>query len=540
MMLIKTLNLRYRFEGQTDNLFENINCEIDKHSKIGLIGENGCGKTTFLRLLTNELVPDAGQIIQKRDGITFGVLTQEIISESQLNIIDEIKSVLNEIYELKEKLERYEKALTINSTNTELLSEYGKLQEKFEKSGGYTIENRIETVLTGLGFVERDWTLPYSILSSGQKSRVELAKLLISQPDILFLDEPTNHLDIPALEWLETFLIKYSNAFLVISHDRFFLDQVVNKIWEIKNRHLNSFSGNYSHYVYERDLKQQQELDEFERKSKEVKRLKRAIKIQSTKANRVASKPRNLSNYDPKAKAFYGAKGAKVERRASVLKQRIEKIGEIEKPHIDQERHIDFKIDVPGSQFVCTAQHISKAYHEKVLFHDLNFSIRSGQRIALLGPNGCGKTTLLKIILGQEKADSGEILLGHNLTIGYSSQELTHLIHANSILNEVMSSAQEDQTWVRTVLGCIKIEQDKVHQPIHSLSPGERNKVSIAKILLSHANFLILDEPTNHLDIRTREIFESALEDYPGTVLFVSHDRRFIENIAQEVWNFWE
>lgn len=539
-MLIKTTNLRYRFEGQTDNLFENINCEIDKHSKIGLIGENGCGKTTFLRLLTNELVPDAGQIIQKRDGITFGVLPQEIVSESRLNIIDEIKLVLNEIYELKYELEQIEKALSLDSTNTGLLNEYGELQEKFEKLGGYTIENRIETVLTGLGFSRLDWTLPYAQLSSGQKSRVELAKLLILQPDVLFLDEPTNHLDIPALEWLESFLIKYSNAFLVISHDRYFLDQVVNKIWEIKNRQLNHYSGNYSLYVYERDLKRKQELDEFERKSKEVKRLKRAIKIQSTKANRVASKPRNLSNYNPKANAFYGAKAAKVERRASAMKQRIEKMGAIEKPHLDQERHIDFKIDVSGSQFVCTAQHITKAYRENVLFHDLNFSIRSGQRIALMGPNGCGKTTLLKIILGQEKADSGKILLGHNLTIGYSSQELTHLVHTNSILNEVMSSAQEDQTWVRTVLGCLKIEQDKVHQPIHSLSLGERNKVSIAKILLSHANFLILDEPTNHLDIRTREIFESALMDYPGTVLFVSHDRRFIELMAQEVWNFWK
>jgi ATP-binding cassette subfamily F protein 3 len=538
-MLIKTINLRYRYEGQTDNLFENINCEIDKHSKIGLIGENGCGKTTFLRLLTNELVPDAGQIIQKREGIRFGMLPQEIVSASSLNIIDEIKSVLSEIYALKEKLERFEKALALDPTNAGLLDEYGELQENFEKMDGYTIENRIETVLTGLGFTKLDWTLPYSILSSGQKSRIELAKLLILQPEVLFLDEPTNHLDIPALEWLESFLNKYSQAFLLISHDRYFLDQVVNKIWELKNRQLIHYSGNYSHYVYECDLKQQQEREEFERKSKEVKRLQRAIRIQSTKANRVADKPRNLSNYNPKAKAFYGAKGAKVERRASAMKQRIEKMGEIEKPHLEQERHIDFKIDVPGSQFVCTAQHLTKAYSGKVLFHDLNFSIRSGQRIALMGPNGCGKTTLLKIILGQEKPDAGEILLGHNLTIGYSSQELTHLIHANSILNEVMSSAQEDQTWVRTVLGCIKIEQDKVHQPIHSLSLGERNKVSIAKTLLSHANFLILDEPTNHLDIRTREIFESALLEYPGTVLFVSHDRRFIERIAEEVWDFW-
>lgn len=539
-MLIKTLHVRYRYEGQTDNLFDDINCEIDQHSKIGLIGENGCGKTTFLRLLSHELTPDGGQIIQKRDGITFGVLPQEIGFYSQLNIIDEIKSALHEIYAIKAKIENLEQTLAIEPDNATLLVEYGELQEKFDKLGGYTIENRIETVLSGLGFSKQDWLLPCSHLSSGQKSRVALARLLILQPEVLFLDEPTNHLDIPALEWLENFLSKYTQAFVVISHDRFFLDQVVEKIWEIKNRQLINYSGNYSHYIYEHDLKQRQELEEFERKTKEVKRLQRAIKIQSTKANRIGSKPRNRSNYDPKAKAFYAGKAAKVERQASVMKQRIEKIGQIEKPHLMQERHIDFRIDVPGSQFVCTGQHLSKAYQRKKLFHDLNFSIRAGQRIALMGPNGCGKTTLLKIILKQEKADSGEILLGQNLTIGYSSQELTHLTQTNSILQEVMSSAQDDQTWVRTILGCLKIEQDKVHQPINSLSLGERNKVSIAKILLSHANFLILDEPTNHLDIHSREIFESALQDYPGTLLFVSHDRRFIEKIAQDVWNFWE
>jgi len=539
-MLIKAFNVRYRYDGQENNLFEKVNCEIAPHDKIGLIGANGSGKTTLLQILGGERKPDAGQILRRRSGVSVGFLRQELTRQSRLTTLEEVKTVVKAIFELKAKLENLETQMRLFPNNQSILEEYGELQEEYEKRGGYTIENRIETVLSGLGFAEKDWQVPCEKLSSGQRHRVELAKLLVKQPDVLFLDEPTNHLDIPTLEWLETFLQKYSKAFLVISHDRHFLDQVVTKIWEIDQCQLVEYSGNYSFYLSERELHLRQAQEAYERKRKEIKRLKRAAAIQSKKAQKVAGKPGNLSNYDPKAKPFYRAKGAKVARRATILKERITKIGDPEKPPIERLHHIDFRTDQRTSDFVCVAQKVTKSFGATLLFRNLDFFIPVGARVALTGPNGCGKTTLLKIILGEERPDSGEIILGHNLNIGYSAQELSHLNPENSILAEVMSQTTDDESWVRTVLGCLKLEQNKVFQTVGTLSLGEQNKVSIAKILLSHANFLILDEPTNHLDILSREILESALLDYPGTILFVSHDRRFIEKVATSVWNFWQ
>lgn len=538
-MLIKALNIRYRYDGQEENLFEKVTCEISKRDKIALIGDNGTGKTTLLQLLCGELNPDAGQIIRRRKGVSIGFLRQAISTRSDLVTIDEVKTVFADVYQLKNELKSIEHLMSQKPNNIMLIERYGELQEKFEKLGGYSVENQIENVLTGLGFTESDWSIPYTKLSSGQRSRVELAKILLKEPDVLFLDEPTNHLDIPSLEWLEDFLQSYQKGLLVVSHDRYFLDRVVTKIWEIKNRQLIIYSGNYSFYVWERDLKRKHEAEEYQRKYHEVRHLKRASAERSQKAKKVAGKPRNLSKYDPFSKSFYGSKAARIEKRAKVIKHRIEKIGKLEKPKRERDIHLDFRIDKRSSQFVCVGRNLTKAYGSKILFQNIEFTLVAGQRVAIIGPNGCGKTTLLKIILGEEKPDIGEVLLGHNLTIGYSSQELSHLNLENSILNEVMAEAKDDQSWIRTVLGCFKLEQDKVYQPIRSLSLGERNKVSIAKMLLSHANFLILDEPTNHLDINTLEAIENALSEYPGTILFVSHDRRFIQKLADDVWDFW-
>ena len=538
-MLIKAIDLRYRYDDQEENLLEKINCEISRRDKIGLIGDNGSGKTTLLQLLCGDLEADAGQIIRRRKGVSIGFLRQEMSALSNLVMIDEVKTVFADIYHVKTELESTERLMSQKPNDISIIKHYGELQDKFEKLGGYSVENRIETVLTGLEFTESDCSTPYMKLSSGQRSRVELAKLLLKEPDVLFLDEPTNHLDIPTLEWLEAFLQHYSNGLLIVSHDRYFLDQVVTKIWEINHRQLRIYSGNYSFYAYERELKAKQEEEEYRRKRREIKRLKRAADERTQKAKKVAGKPHKLSNYDPFSKPFYRTKAAKIEKRAKVIQHRIEKIGKIEKPKRKRDIHLDFRIDKQSSHFVCVGRNLTKAYGSKILFQNIDFSLTAGQRVAIIGPNGCGKTTLLKILLGEEQADSGEILLGNNLQIGYSSQELSHLDFNNSILSEIMTEAKDDQSWVRTVLGCLKLEQDKVFQTIESLSLGERNKVSMAKMLLSHANFLILDEPTNHLDISTCETIESALLEYPGTILFVSHDRRFIEKVADDVWDFW-
>ncbi|MBN1351482.1 ABC-F type ribosomal protection protein [candidate division KSB1 bacterium] len=539
-MYLKADSIRYRYDGQENNLFEGVNLEISRHDKIGLIGDNGSGKTTLFKIIIKELPPDDGQLIYARKQPSIGFLRQEIVAISELTVVEEVKTVFSELLLLKSDLEAIEQQLLQNSGNQKLLEQYGELQEKFEKRDGYTIDNRVETILSALGFDPVTRELPCANLSSGQRCRLELAKLLLMQPDVLLLDEPTNHLDIPALEWLEQFLKKYPESVVIISHDRYFLDQVVTRIWEIQSRNVSTFSGNYSFYHDEQELRKRHEREEFLRKTSEIKRLKRAMADRTNKARRVAAKPKNKSKYDPFAKPFYRAKAAKLQKRASVIQRRIEKIGEVEKPPRERQSHIDFRIDRESSHFVCTAKNLNKAYGTRTLFHNIEFTLTAGQRIALVGPNGCGKTTLLKLILGEEKPDSGELHLGSNLAIGYSSQELNHLDFHASILDEVMVDAKEDQTWVRTILGCLNLEGDGVYQSIESLSLGERNKVSMAKILLSHANFLILDEPTNHLDIRTRELIENALLEYPGTILFVSHDRHFINKLADDVWNFWQ
>lgn len=539
-MLLKLVNLGFRYETREELLFTQVNLEIANDAKIGLIGENGCGKTTLIQLLRGEISPDAGQIIQRRDGVSMGYLDQNPPADSALNLIDEVRTEFQAIFAVKNQLGVLENQMQDNPTDPGLLEKYGECLEQFEQAGGYAIENRIESVLTGLGFCERDWPIPFAKLSAGQKNRVQLAKLLIRQPDLLLLDEPTNHLDIEAMEWLENFLAHYSGAYLVVSHDRYFLDQVAHKIWEISRQKITSFSGNFSFYHAERELQARKDAEAYSRRITEIKRLKRTVAVQAKKANRVAGKPRNLSNFDGKATAFYRAKAARIDKRVKIIKNRIHKINQIGKPTRERTHRIDFLEVARSSEFVCVGQQLSKGFDAKILFHELDFAIRTGDRIALTGPNGCGKTTLLKMILGIEPPDAGQILMGSQIQIGYSAQDLAHLNDENSILAEVSRLARTEPDWVRTVLGCLQLEQDKVFLPIGQLSPGEKNKVSIAQILLSQANFLLLDEPTNHLDIRTREMLEEALTGFGGTILFVSHDRRFIETVATEIWNFWD
>lgn len=538
-MLIKLVNISYRYETQEDHLFEQVNLEIDKNSKIGLLGDNGTGKTTLFQIIRGKFLPDKGQRIQRRKGVSIGFLDQNPPADSARNMLEEVKTDFQSIFNLKNRLTSLENEMREHPADPGRLERYGELQEQFERKGGYLLENRIEAVLSGLGFEKRDWGIPFSQLSAGQQNRVQLAKLLIKAPDLLLLDEPTNHLDIEGMEWLEDFLSKYKGAFIVISHDRYFLDQVTQKIWEISKQKVSIYSGNYSFYQAEIELKARKAEEAYTRRVGEIKRLKRAAAAQSKKATRVAGKPRNMSNYNPKAKAFYRSKGARIEKRAKIIRNRINEIRKIGKPERERTHRIDFQEVSRSGEFVCVGQRLSKSYGNKQLFHELDFVIRSGDRIALMGPNGCGKTTLLKIILGKEKPDTGEILSGSRLKIGYSAQDLTHLNDEESILTEVSATTQAQQDWVRTVLGCLELEQDKVFQPVGQLSPGEKNKVSIAKILLSHANFLVLDEPTNHLDIRTREMLEDALVSFTGTILLVSHDRRFIEKVATDIWNFW-
>ena len=398
---------------------------------------------------------------------------------------------------------------------------------------GYAFEHKTASVLFGLGFGEDDLEKPFRNLSSGQRTRAELAKLLLREPDLLLWDEPGNHLDIAAQEWLEEYIAHYERAALIVSHDRTFLDRAVSRIFELRRGKLTEYVGGYSAYAAQRALWERQAWDETKRKRKEEKRLRRAVAERMRVARKVVRRP---PTYDPYHKPFYKAKAAKVQKRAKGIERRAQKIQTtIEKPFVEKKVRIAFPEVRRSSDTVLAVRNLSKSFGPHWLFHDLNFDLTRGERMAIIGPNGSGKTTLLRILLGKVRADTGHVHLGHHVRIGYYTQEHEDLDLDRTILQEVLSIGNADETWARTVLGALMLRKEKVYDRIRNLSLGERGRVVLTKLLVSGANLLVLDEPMNHLDIDARKAVEQALEEYPGTILFVSHDRPFIERIADEI-----
>ena len=498
----------------TDTILSDCSFHIEEREKAAIVGPNGAGKSTLLKIIMGRLPADDGTVTISKDK-TLGYLAQHQNLSSDGTIYDELLSVKKDIIALEEKIRETELQMK-NATGEQLdtlLDQYTKMNHQFELENGYAYQSEIVGVLKGLGFTEDDFSLPVNTLSGGQKTRVALGKLLLSKPDIILLDEPTNHLDMESIRWLENYLLGYNGSVIIVAHDRYFLDRIVTKIIEIENTHVTVFSGNYTAYADKKKILRNMQLKEYLNQQREIKHQQEVI---------------------TKLKQFNREKSIK---RAESREKMLDKLEVVDKPaEINDKMNIELNPSVISGNDVLSVSHLSKAFDDNTLFTDISFDIKRGERVALIGNNGTGKTTILKIINDILPADSGEIKLGSKVTIGYYDQE-HHVLDPDKTLFEELQDAYPDlnNTQIRNTLAAFLFTNDDVFKYIRDLSGGERGRVSLAKLMLSNANFLILDEPTNHLDMVSKEILENALNSYTGTVLYVSHDRYFINTTATRI-----
>ncbi len=487
---------------------------IEEREKTAIVGINGAGKSTLLKIIIGHLPTDDGQVIITR-GKSIGYLAQHQEMTTGNTIFDELLTVKQDILAIESRMRELEQSMkhAEGDTLAALMNTYDRLNHTFEQQNGYAWKSEITGVLKGLGFAESDFSKPVDTLSGGQKTRVSLGKLLLSRPDIILLDEPTNHLDMDSITWLETFLMNYQGAIIIVSHDRYFLNRVVTKIVEIDQGIVTTFSGNYSDYAQKKKALREAALQAYLNQQQEIKHQEEVI---------------------ARLKSFNREKSI---RRAESREKMLDKIEVLDKPtEARTDMHIELEPRYPSGNDVLSVSRLSKAFPSQTLFCDLHFEIKRGERVALIGQNGTGKTTILKILNGVIPADAGEFQLGARVKIGYYDQE-HHVLHMDKTVFEELSDAYPTltNTKIRNVLAAFLFTGDDVFKQIKDLSGGERGRVSLAKLMLSEANFLILDEPTNHLDIVSKEILEHALTHYTGTVLFVSHDRYFINMTATRI-----
>lgn len=498
----------------TDEVLKDISFHLEANEKAAIVGINGAGKSTLLKIIMQKERADAGEVVLAKDA-TLGYLAQYQDISGERSIYEEVLSSRGEVLELEARLREQEAQMNLLAGEEleRLLENYHRLSREFELLGGYTYRSEVTGILKGLGFLDEELTRKMGELSGGQKTRVSLGKLLVTRPDVLLLDEPTNHLDVESIRWLEGFLANYKGAVVIVSHDRYFLDRVVTKVIEIFQHKGFVYQGNYTEFAKKKAKVRRDLLRQYYRQQQEIKRQEEVI---------------------AKLKAFNREKSIK---RAESREKLLDKVERLEKP---TEEHTDVQIvlepEVTSGNDVLTVSNLAKAYGAHRLFSDLSFELKRGERVALIGNNGTGKTTILKLINGLEEGDGGSITLGTNVQIGYYDQE-HQLLHMEKTIFEEISDAypQLNNTKIRNVLAAFLFTNDDVFKRISDLSGGERGRVSLAKLMLSNANFLILDEPTNHLDITSKEILESALNQYTGTVLFVSHDRYFINQTATRI-----
>jgi len=511
-MILSVQNISKSFG--TDEIIKNASFHIEDYEKAAIVGINGAGKSTLLKIIMGELSADYGEVVLSK-GKTIGYLAQHQDMQGDLTIEQELFLVKKETIALEEKIRTMEEKMhRLEGDELEkLLEDYHKLTHQFELDGGYAYKSEIYGILNGLGYKPADYQKKIGELSGGQKTRVALGKLLVTKPDIILLDEPTNHLDMNSISWLETFLMNYKGAVVIVSHDRYFLDRVVSKVIDISNHLLEVFEGNYSEYGVKKEKLREERIKAYYNQQREIRHQEEVI---------------------TKLKSFNREKSI---RRAESREKMLDKIERLERP-VDENTDIKIQLEpnILSGNDVLLVEGLSKAYGTNQLFENLDFEIKRGEHVALIGDNGTGKTTILKILNEMIKEDAGYIRLGTNVYIGYYDQE-HQVLHMEKTLFEEISDAYPDlnHTQVRNTLAAFLFTDEDVYKRIKDLSGGERGRVSLAKLMLSKANFLILDEPTNHLDIISKEILESALNQYTGTVLFVSHDRYFINKTATRI-----
>ncbi len=497
-----------------DEIIKNASFHIEEREKAAIVGINGAGKTTLLRIIMGEYQADSGEVIIAKDR-TIGYLAQHQKLSGDNTIYDELLSVKKDIIELEQKIRRLELEMhSKEGVELETVMEaYSKSTHQFELQNGYAYKSEVVGVLKGLGFDESDFEKKMNTLSGGQKTRVALGRLLLSKPDIIMLDEPTNHLDMNSIAWLENYLVNYDGSVIIVAHDRYFLDKVVTKVIEVERGIVSVFSGNYSDYAAKKKQLMDAKLKEYYNQQRDIKHQEEVI---------------------AKLKSFNREKSIK---RAESREKLLDKIEVIDKPITEQETmHFKLEPAKESGNDVLSVEGLSKAFGGNRLFDNVSFEIKKGEKVALIGNNGTGKTTILKIINHIIDADAGKVKLGANVEIGYYDQE-HNVLHMDKTAFDEIGDAYPDMTntQIRNMLACFLFTGDDVFKKISDLSGGERGRVSLAKLMLSNANFLILDEPTNHLDIMSKEILESALNRYTGTVLYVSHDRYFINKTASRI-----
>lgn len=515
MMMLLQLQQITKYFG-AERILSDIKLEVKSRDRVALVGRNGAGKSTLLKIIAGQLSYDSGQIVRPK-GVTIGYLAQNTGLESNQVIWDEMLTVFAEVRKMEKEIRQLELKMA-DPTHYEnpqladsLFHEYDRLQEKFKTAGGYQYEADIRSVLHGMRYYEKDYQTKISTLSGGQKTRLALAKLLLMKPDILILDEPTNHLDIETLSWLEQYLQGYEGAILIVSHDRYFLDKVVDQVYELSRHEMIKYHGNYSQYltkkaeIYERDLKQ------FEKQQDEIAKMQDFIQ-------------RNLAR-------------ASTTKRAQSRRKQLEKMQVLDRPSGgEQSANFHFDIERPSGNDVIKINEAMIGYNGQVLAKNIHFHMDRQDSIALVGPNGVGKSTLLKTLIRKLPLLSGQVDYGTNVIIGYYDQEQAELSSNKTVLQELWDHYPlKEEKELRTVLGNFLFSGDDVQKIVSTLSGGEKARLALAILMLEKANVLILDEPTNHLDLDSKEVLENALVDYPGTLLFVSHDRYFINRIATKV-----
>lgn len=513
MILLGCNNISISFG--TRQILESVTFSVQDTDKIGIVGVNGAGKSTLFKIITSSYIPDSGEIYLAK-GCKIGYLAQNSELESSNSILEEVLTAFSHLIKMEERIKELEKLISTEKDEERLSSymkEYSNLTDNFSLNGGYEYNSRSRGILKGLGFREEEFELKISSLSGGQKTRLAMAKLLTEEPDLLLLDEPTNHLDINAVEWLEDFLINYKKGIMIISHDRFFLDRITNKTLEIENCECKLYNGNYTEYVKQKEQDREIQQKHYELQQKEIARMEAFIEQQ-----RRWNREKNIIAAESRQKA-------------------IDRMEKIDKPNnLPEKIKIDFKISMQSGNDVLTVENLSKEYPGRPLFNNLSFKVKKKERVFILGPNGCGKSTLLKILIGKIKEYSGSFKFGRNTIEAYYDQEHSDISLNNTIIDELLEASDNlSQTDLRNALAMFLFKGDDVFKEISMLSGGEKGRVSLLKIMLSGANVLILDEPTNHLDINSREVLESALLDYEGTLIIVSHDRYFIDKLATRI-----